>query len=780
MRRMTQSSSPRKRPWLLLRWLKTVRYFPISALWHRLRLRALRLIYRPVQPVSGLMESWRQQRASHTGSSLNDTPPLSFYQWQFETDAAFKNTVLQQGQQLIHEHQASLLNEPFTLFDTSTQLTEALCVQTPLWQENYGYLEFLLPAIYSLTKTQTSEALSAIKQSTESSKNALDTEKATTNTAFIKLLSAQILLFDTLDFKRRCWSTYGVSRRLLTYVALTPYLSEFTEDIQKRFWDLFYEETCFLEKFLEWDIQGNHLIRNLNAWLAATSIFLRLSPTQEKAKRWQKKLLHLIPTIFEQQILADGVHFERIPMYHLWVLQDLLECLTQLNALDVDTALRLRLENLAVRMLKAAMAMQHSSGQIPLLGDASLPQTPSLPNLCHYAHAILSTSSSKENSHKLTSIVTANEANTLTHLPQADLACFRLSKPNATLIFDCGDFGPRSLPAHSHCDLGSIEIHVENQPVVVDSGVADYSPSLLRDYFRGTGAHNTLWVPGEEQAEIWGGFRVSAHPEFQGSKEETTPWGKRLSIRYENHNAHYQHQRSVSSIDDRFWIIHDQFANHTLHSSSATTPAYSLLHIHPSCTIQYKKMTPLSSPSQDSLSEATSTTRAYTQHHTQFTPSFSEQFKLGESLWVIPFGGEGVEWSDQSPWRHNLNLYSAGFSQAQRGQLIALHAPVNRGFGWILIPLSTRGGSQNPTISTSNNALTVSLQFSECEIYHLHLQKMVDHKASRTSALAQTPIIIPLRNDNEMSTSEPLKNEEVMDWVIQVNAPGPDVASDWV
>lgn len=76
------------------------------------------------------------------------------------------------------------------------------------------------------------------------------------------------------------------------------------------------------------------------------------------------------------------------------------------------------------------------------------------------------------------------------------------------LIADFGRVCPDYLPAHAHADLFSFELTIGGQPVIVDSGVFEYTAGQWRDWFRSTAAHNTVEIDGRDQSEMWGSFRV--------------------------------------------------------------------------------------------------------------------------------------------------------------------------------------------------------------------------------------------------------------------------------
>jgi hypothetical protein len=61
---------------------------------------------------------------------------------------------------------------------------------------------------------------------------------------------------------------------------------------------------------------------------------------------------------------------------------------------------------------------------------------------------------------------------------------------------------------HAHADLLSFDASHGRHRVVTDTGTLLYDPGPDRQRIRGTAAHNTLQIDGQEQLEAWGSFRV--------------------------------------------------------------------------------------------------------------------------------------------------------------------------------------------------------------------------------------------------------------------------------
>ena len=86
------------------------------------------------------------------------------------------------------------------------------------------------------------------------------------------------------------------------------------------------------------------------------------------------------------------------------------------------------------------------------------------------------------------------------------------ARGTALLVFDHAPLGFLSIAAHGHADALAIWLHWGEEAVLADAGTYLYhSGGADRDRFRGTAAHNTLSLEGEDQSRIAGAFNWSAH-----------------------------------------------------------------------------------------------------------------------------------------------------------------------------------------------------------------------------------------------------------------------------
>ena len=171
----------------------------------------------------------------------------------------------------------------------------------------------------------------------------------------------------------------------------------------------------------------------------------------------------------------------------------------------------------AERMLGWLTAMTHPDGEIALFNDAAFGVAPGVGELMAYAGRL-----GVKNSHQdrypcradsvmpwATEVETKKSRRNSELLHLAASGYVRLNTHDAVALLDVAPIGPDYLPGHAHADTLSFELSVFGRRVVVNGGTSRYGlgPERLRE--RGTAAHSTVEVAGENSSEVWGGFRVA-------------------------------------------------------------------------------------------------------------------------------------------------------------------------------------------------------------------------------------------------------------------------------
>jgi uncharacterized heparinase superfamily protein len=123
----------------------------------------------------------------------------------------------------------------------------------------------------------------------------------------------------------------------------------------------------WVKKRVEYHLLGNHLLANAKA-LAAAGLFFR----GDEARRWYKTGMNLLESQLREQVLEDGGHFERSPMYHLIVLEDLLDLMNLHRVYGKEPPAGW--EGLAGKMLCWSRAMRHPDEEIPFFNSGTSPR----------------------------------------------------------------------------------------------------------------------------------------------------------------------------------------------------------------------------------------------------------------------------------------------------------------------------------------------------------------------------------------------------------------------
>jgi len=279
------------------------------------------------------------------------------------------------------------------------------------------------------------------------------------------------------------WQPYPVSRRIVNWVKATlcgrtlPLACVESLAVQAR----------WLSQRLEYHLLGNHLLMNAKALLHAGLYF-----DGRKAGARAERGLAILRKQIREQVLADGAHFELSTMYHAAVLEDLLDVVNILRAYGQPAPAEWF--TAIARMQQWLLTMTHPDGAIAFFNDAAIGMAPTTAELEAYG-ARLGLRMLKE------------PAGALALLEPSGYV--RASAGDAYLVCDCAAVGPDYLPAHAHADTLSFELSLGKQRVLVNSGTSRYGADEERTRERGTAAHNTVVVDGQDSSEMWGGFRVA-------------------------------------------------------------------------------------------------------------------------------------------------------------------------------------------------------------------------------------------------------------------------------
>lgn len=282
------------------------------------------------------------------------------------------------------------------------------------------------------------------------------------------------------------WEPYPTSLRIVNWI---KWLLAGNEPVSGML-DSLAVQARWLARRIEWHLLGNHLFVNAKALVFAGTFF-----SGDEAGRWRERGASVLLRELPEQVLVDGGHFERSPMYHALALEDVLDLVNLLRAHGDDgtSPLARSLLTRVPAMLHWLRCMSHPDGGIALFNDAAEGIAPANAEIEAYAS-------------RLGFSAPYPPLDGVAHLAASGYV--RVARGAAVAIFDCAPIGPDYLPGHAHADTLSFELSVNGRRIVVNGGTSCYGTSAQRVRERGTGWHSTVQVADCDSSEVWSGFRV--------------------------------------------------------------------------------------------------------------------------------------------------------------------------------------------------------------------------------------------------------------------------------
>ena len=319
----------------------------------------------------------------------------------------------------------------------------------------------------------------------------------------------------TKDYGKDNWNSYAISLRIVSwiriYVLLNNYLSE---DFKKDFLHWLKIQSFFLADNIEYDIIGNHIIKNYKA-LVWTSIFFNDTELSTKANIILKK--YVLP-----QIKKDGMHEELSPMYTAIIIEDFLDCI----------AVNPKLENLKqiCKKMMEKNSLLYFNNSWAFFNDSADGMAPTPDELGYYYNCLIEEPLPKETKY-------------------FNLGCYCGEKTEKFhWIADVENVVLGTQPGHVHADALSFELSYKGQKIFTNSGVFEYNSGEKRKYSRSSMAHNTLSVSEHEQHELWGSFRCGRMGKNTLVKFINKNVRTFLKAIFTNYDNFYTHTRKIFRI----------------------------------------------------------------------------------------------------------------------------------------------------------------------------------------------------------------------------------------
>ncbi len=265
---------------------------------------------------------------------------------------------------------------------------------------------------------------------------------------------------------------------------------------------------------------NNHHLADM-ASLVVTSVALGAGPGDAVLEAAADGLARCM----EAQVDADCLHFEDSVAYHCFVLEAFACATLALRTAGLDMPAWF-LERLG-GMVTALAGLGGARGRFPFAGDS-----------CDARYVVAGSYFRRAADDARPTLALGGAATGADGapppgpfaLPVSGLYALRAGRLEATAA--CMPSGVHGQGGHRHNDLLSFELAVDGVPVVVDPGTYCYLGDRdARAFFRGTCAHNTLAVDGEEQNDIGDPFVLRAdHADVTVDGWSASPEGALLEV----------------------------------------------------------------------------------------------------------------------------------------------------------------------------------------------------------------------------------------------------------
>jgi len=338
-------------------------------------------------------------------------------------------------------------------------------------------------------------------------------------------------------------------------------------------------------------ISGRHIERHLSTYFSPNTHLLgegvalffigTLCPELKSAADWKQRGWKIVLQESERQVQSDGLHFEQSVYYHVYALDFFLHAriLASRNGMVIPK----QFDQTLIKMLDA-LSLLGRAGVPPRLGDDDggrlfEPQRNGAEHMLDplSTGAVLFQRSDFKSlagdvQEETLWLLGPDAADRFDELPSAEpsresialsgsgLYLMADSNPAQQLVIDAGRQGTGTA-GHGHADALSVCISRDGHNLLIDPGTYEYvGDGPERNNFRGTAAHNTMRVDGQNQADPQNPFAWKDLPRTTAERWVT---GETFDYFVGSHDGYRRlsspvvHRRFIFSLKSRLVLIRD-------------------------------------------------------------------------------------------------------------------------------------------------------------------------------------------------------------------------------
>jgi hypothetical protein len=320
---------------------------------------------------------------------------------------------------------------------------------------------------------------------------------------------------------------------------------------------------------------------------AAALFFIgTLLPSLPHASHWRDVGRSILLEHARTKVLEDGAYFERSTYYHVYALDFFLHArvLAGCNGSPFgnayDDALKRMLQHLST-LCQAGPPPRFGDDDGGRVFDGSRNRAEHLPDPLAVGAALFQLDACKQPGVQITEEVLwllgeeglrafagCAHRKRATSAASVHAGLYISHAGESQVVLDAGQLGGGT-GGHAHADELSLTLNLDRKPLLIDPGACVYAGAgAEREYFRTTGAHNTVTVDGLSQAEPRTAFSWLQWPEVQ---VEATAFCSEFDFiaashdGYANLRAAVTHRRTLFAPREGYWFVLDELESRGAH-----------------------------------------------------------------------------------------------------------------------------------------------------------------------------------------------------------------------